>query len=126
MTEPSRRKKSVEESEAGGVPQQVGPSFDRIKPQAKATDAPTPNVTPREDDHQGKRALFSDAVQPPSVGSVALACSGCNSRSVVSYVRLAKMSVTGFHLPVPGMGYRAWLKCPACERHTWVTVSIRA
>ena len=73
-----------------------GPSFDRIKP--ANTNLPTtgPVVDAREDDVQGKRALFSGADQPPAIGSVALECSTCDRRSVVSYVRLLKMMTTGW------------------------------
>ncbi len=109
-----------------GVPRQAGPSFDRIKPPPKATDAPVSAAASREDDQQGKRALFSNAQQPPAIGSVALECSRCNRRSVISYVRLAKMTMTGFHMPLPGVGHRAYLKCPACEQRSWVTVSMKA
>ena len=100
-----------------------GPSFDRIKP--ANTNVPTtgPVVDAREDDVQGKRALFSGADQPPAIGSVALECSTCDRRSVVSYVRLLKMMTTGFFMPVPLVGQRAWVKCPACQHHAWVTVT---
>ena len=100
-----------------------GPSFDRIKP--ANTNLPTtgPVVDAREDDVQGKRALFSGADQPPAIGSVALECSTCDRRSVVSYVRLLKMMTTGFFMPVPLVGQRAWVKCPACQHHAWVTVT---
>ena len=100
-----------------------GPSFDRIKP--ANTNLPTtgPVVDAREDDVQGKRALCSGADQPPAIGSVALECSTCDRRSVVSYVRLLKMMTTGFFMPVPLVGQRAWVKCPACQHHAWVTVT---
>jgi len=100
-----------------------GPSFDRIKPANAATPATGPVVDAREDDVQGKRALFSGADQPPAIGSVALKCSTCDHRSVVSYVRLLKMMTTGFFMPIPMVGQRAWVKCPACQNHAWVTVT---
>ena len=100
-----------------------GPSFDRIKPANTTLSDPGPVVDARDDDVQGKRALFSGADQPPAIGSVALECSSCERRSVVSYVRLLKMMTTGFFMPVPLVGQRAWVKCPACQHHAWVTVT---
>lgn len=98
------------------------PRFDRIPPAtAVAPVADETVVHTRDGDVQGKRALFSGAEQPPSVGSVALECPGCSRRSVVSYVRLARMMATGFYVPV--VTSKAWVKCPACESHEWVTVS---
>lgn len=98
------------------------PSFDRIKPPKSSRSAAEQTET-RENDLQGKRALFSDADQPPNMGSVSLTCSACEARSVVSYVRLAKMWVSGFYVPVPGVSQRAWIKCPVCEQHAWLTIS---
>ena len=99
-----------------------GPNFDRIKPPKKPA-SEGGSTEARENDLQGKRALFSGAEQPPNVGSVSLTCSECEARSVVSYVRLAKMWVSGFYVPVPGVSQRAWIKCPACEHHAWLTIS---
>lgn len=82
-------------------------------------------VNAREDDHQGKRALFSGADQPPSVGSVAVDCPKCDRRSVISVVRLAKLALPGLYLPVPGSSHRAWIKCPACGERSWVSVSLK-
>jgi len=101
----------------------TGPSFDRIKPPPSATPPKGPVVDAREDDVQGKRALFSGAAQPPSWGSVALECPECSRRSVVSFVRLAKMFTAGIYLPIPGSTQRAWLKCPACKKHATLTIT---
>lgn len=97
-------------------------NFDRIRP-PKSADTSDPVTSVNEDDVQGKRALFSGADQPPAMGSVSLDCSNCNRRSVVSYVRLAKMWVSGFYVPVPGVSQRAWIKCPACNHHAWLTIT---
>ncbi len=101
----------------------AGPSFDRIKPANSASTVAGPVVAARVDDVQGKRALFSGADQPPAIGSVALECTTCKRRSVVSYVRLLKLMTTGFFMPVPLAGQRAWVKCPACHHHAWVNVT---
>lgn len=91
-------------------------SFDRIRPVSDGAGANRP-------DPQGKQALFSGADNPPSLGSVALDCDKCNRRSVVSVAKYAKLSATGVHAPVPGRGYRAWLRCPACGSRAWVRVT---
>lgn len=97
------------------------PSFDRIKPAVRTEDAEAPVVDARDDDVQGKRALFSGAEQPPAFGSVALECGNCSRRSVVSYVRLAKMMTTGFYIPV--LTQKIYAKCPACKKHAWLVVT---
>jgi hypothetical protein len=97
------------------------PSFDRIKPATTKAAEPAPIVDARIDDVQGKRALFSGAQQPPAFGSLALECTKCSGRSIVSYVRLAKMMTTGFFLPV--VTTRAWVTCPACGQHAWCDVN---
>ncbi len=97
------------------------PSFDRIKPASSKVSESAPITDARIDDVQGKRALYSGAHQPPAFGSVALECTKCSGRSVVSYVRLAKMMTTGFFVPV--VTTRAWVKCPACKDHTWCDVT---
>lgn len=101
----------------------TGPNFDRIKPANPAPPTTGPLTDAREDDVQGKRALFSGAEQPPAIGSVAIDCNTCGRRSIVSYVRLMKMVTTGFFMPLPVYGQRAWLKCPACSQHSWVMVT---
>jgi hypothetical protein len=92
-------------------------SFDRIRRDS------VPEATSGRDP-LGKQALFSGAEQPPSLGSVALDCPLCHRRTIVSVVRLAQMSLPGVHVPVPRRGYRAWVKCPACESRTWVRVTL--
>lgn len=98
------------------------PSFDRIKPVPAATPRSGPVVDANVADVQGKRALFSGANQPPSVGSVAIECGNCGRRSVVSYVRLARLW-TRVSNPALSLGtnQRAWVKCPACKQRGWVT-----
>lgn len=101
----------------------VKPNFDRIRPSVTTDDASV--AVAREDDHLGKRRLFSEADQPPTTGSVSLVCTRCEGRSVVSLLRLARLSLSGVHIGLPGVGHRAWLRCPACEEHAWVTVSMK-
>ncbi len=88
---------------------------------------PTPSDQPRRmADPQGKRSLFSDDVMPPSVGSVALHCSRCDSRSVVSVVQAAKLAMPMMYIPGPGRTDRVWMKCPSCSARSWVKVRIKS
>lgn len=100
-------------------------SFDRIRPARSETDDRPTVVSARADDHQGKRALFSGADQPPSIGSVAVDCPKCSRRSVISVMRLARLALPGVYVPVPGSAHRAWIKCPACGVRSWVSVSLK-
>jgi hypothetical protein len=75
-------------------------------------------------DPLGKQALFSEAEQPPSLGSSSVDCTKCHRRTVVSLPQLLKLSATGVHAPVPKKGYKAWLKCPACGERGWMRVKL--
>ncbi len=101
-------------------------SFDRLRPRGSGDDPRS--AAAEQPDHEGKRALFSDAVHAPAPGSVAIACSRCGRTSVVSPVRLARLSLPGLHLPVPRgrrVAWRAWLSCPECGQRSWVKLSVR-
>ena len=98
-------------------PQRPKPgSFDRIRS--------VDDARPAQADPLGKQALFSGAEQPASLGSASLDCDKCGRRTVVSLTRLARMSATGVHAPLPKKGYKAWLKCPACGERGWLKVKI--
>jgi hypothetical protein len=87
---------------------------------------PTPAAKPRRmTDPQGKRALFSDEIQPPSVGSVALHCTKCDTRSVVSVLQAARVATPLVYIPAPGRSDRVWMKCPACSSRSWVRVRVK-
>lgn len=87
---------------------------------------PTPSgAHHRRTDPQGKRALFSDEISPPSLGSVALHCEKCDCRSVVSMVQAARLAMPGVYVPVPGRTDRVWMKCPECSARSWVRVRLR-
>ena len=88
---------------------------------------PTPGDKPRRlSDPQGKRALFSDEILPPAMGSVALHCSKCDSRSIVSMVQAARLATPMMYVPTPGRTDRVWMKCPSCSARSWVRVRIKA
>jgi hypothetical protein len=76
-------------------------------------------------DADGRRALFSTAEQPPTIGTVTIACSACEERTVVSLLRAVRLAVPSLHLP--GLRPAPWslMRCPACRQLTWVSVSVR-
>jgi hypothetical protein len=76
-------------------------------------------------DADGRRALFSTAEQPPTIGTVVVACSSCHERTVVSLLRAARLAVPSLHLP--GLRPSPWsfMRCPACGRLAWVSLSLR-
>lgn len=86
---------------------------------------PTPSERPRRVDPQGKRSLFSDEIAPPAVGSVALHCTRCDARSVVSMVQAAKLALPSLYLPAPGRTDRVWMKCPSCGARSWVRIRLK-
>ena len=66
---------------------------------------PTPGHTATPDRSTGtKRALFSDEIIPPAMGSVALHCTKCDSRSVVSMVQAAKLATPMMYIPLRAHG----------------------
>lgn len=86
---------------------------------------PTPEQRNRKQDPQGKRSLFSEQEAPPALGSVALHCTKCEKRSVVSVVKAAKLAMPLLYVPTPGRVDRVWMKCPSCESRAWVKVSFK-
>lgn len=86
---------------------------------------PTPADRRRRADPQGKRSLFSDEVAPPALGSVALECSTCQVRSVVSFVQATKLALPSLYLPTPGRVDQVWMKCPACRKRNWMKVRVK-
>ena len=103
-----------------------GSSFDRVRPRRGSARVSPGLAAPA--DPQGKRALFSDEVPSPAPGSVAMDCERCGARSVVSLVRLARLSLPGLHVVVPRgrrAAWRAYVTCPECRRRSWVSLQVR-
>ncbi len=103
-------------------------TFDRVRPRtADPTDERIIIVDGevRVPDREGKRALFSTEPEPPSLGSVAMTCTRCEARSVVSWGRALRLAFPSVPAVVPGSGVRIWLKCPTCEQRSWVDLSLR-
>lgn len=104
-----------------------GGDFSRIRPARKASTDPEP-VAPH--DHEGRRALFSGGEddrpeESGSVGSVVVGCGACGAETVLTPTAALRLVVPSLHLPYLKRGHGSWMRCPACRRHTWVSVQIR-
>ncbi len=109
------------------------PGFDRLPRRESPADAngraagagSTAVSSSGPPDADGRRALFSTAEQPATIGTVTIACSSCEERTVVSLLRAARLSVPSLHLP--GLRPAPWslMRCPACHHLTWVSLSVR-
>ncbi len=84
-----------------------------------------PAVTDGPPDADGRRALFSTAEQPPTIGTVTIACSGCEERTVVSLLRAVRLALPSVHLPMVRPAPWSYMRCPACGHLEWVDLSVR-
>ncbi len=101
------------------------PSFDRVRPRTSGEpENPAADGQARVPDREGKRVLFSATPEPPSFGSVAITCTRCSSRSVVSWASALRLAFPIVPAVVPGSGVRLWLKCPTCRQRSWVELSL--
>jgi hypothetical protein len=102
------------------------PGFDRLPGRSARAAAGSATATAAAPpDADGRRALFSTAEQPPTIGTVTIACSGCEERTVVSLLRAVRLAVPSVHLPFVRPAPWSWMRCPACGRMSWVDVSVR-
>ena len=101
-------------------------SFDRVRPRnLDEKESLLDEGRLRVPDRDGKRALFSDAPEPPTFGSVAITCTKCDSRSVLSWSSALRLAFPSVPAVAPGSGVRLWLKCPSCRQRSWTEVSLR-
>ena len=101
-------------------------SFDRVRPRnLDEKESLLDEGRLRVPDREGKRALFSDAPEPPTFGSVAITCTKCDSRSVLSWSSALRLAFPSVPAVAPGSGVRLWLKCPSCSQRSWTEVSLR-
>lgn len=103
-------------------------TFDRVRPRtAHAGDERITVIDGevRVPDREGKRALFSGEPEPPSLGSIAMTCTRCDARSVVSWGAALRLAFPSVPVVVPASGVRVWMKCPTCDRRVWVDLSLR-
>ena len=93
--------------------------FDRLRPRG----GPTAGAAPLRVDPQGRQSLYSvSAGQPPAPGALTISCSSCREESAVTPRQLLMLALPSLHLPFVRRGYPSWLRCPACDRRTWVKV----
>jgi hypothetical protein len=93
--------------------------FDRLRPRSGTTAGAVP---PRVDP-QGRQSLYSvPSGRPPAPGTLTISCSSCGAESVVTPRRLLMLALPSLHLPLVRRGYPSWMRCPACDRRTWVKV----
>ena len=101
-----------------------GTDFSRIK---KPDSAGDPTIAgPR--DHEGRRALFTAEAMAPEVantGAVVISCGDCGEDTVLSAGAALRHAVPSLHLPYLKREHGSWMHCPACQKHTWVSVQIR-
>jgi hypothetical protein len=114
----------------------VSSGFDRVRPRDGAPTAATAGAR----DPLGKRALFSSGPagsdDQSSSGSVTVDCSGCGQRTVLSPVQAVRAVLPslllgievrrGGHAGRVGLGPEraAWVRCPACQRRRWSTLTL--
>ncbi|HVW81807.1 MAG TPA: hypothetical protein VHB69_12795 [Mycobacteriales bacterium] len=109
-------------------------SFDRVRPRRPSASS-SPAAPPAAVDAEGKRALFTSAadVARPGVGSALVECSRCGSRTVLGPMQALRTTLPSLHLALRfghgeevksiGIGdrdYPSYLKCPSCQRPSWV------
>ena len=94
------------------------PGFERLRPRGGTT----AGAAPLRVDPQGRQSLYSVSGQPPAPGALTIACSSCRERSVVTPRQLVLLALPSLHLPFVRRGHPSWMRCPACDRRTWVKV----
>ncbi|MGQ0846046.1 MAG: hypothetical protein ACT4QF_18125 [Sporichthyaceae bacterium] len=107
--------------------------FGRIKPPTPpASGGPIPRrrmpATGARVDRDGKEALFS--AQAPPIGGVPLgaltvSCSSCRVTTTVTLMRAVFAAIPSVHLFLLRRSYPSWMQCPACDRRTWVRLSVK-
>ncbi len=104
-----------------------GSQFDRLRPRTAAPVPANSMITEvgQPSDREGKRALFSEVSAPPTMGSVALRCDRCATRTVVSWTTALRLAFPTVPALVPGSGMRVWMKCPSCTKRSWVSISTK-
>jgi hypothetical protein len=95
--------------------------FDRVRP--RASEARTPPEA--AGDPQGTRSLFSGDPGRPAFGSVSVACSRCETTTVMGLRKAMVQSVPSLHLPIVRRRHPSLMRCPACHRLSWVRLSLR-
>ena len=92
--------------------------FDRLRPRGGRTSG----AAPLRVDPKGRQSLYSVTGQPPAPGALTISCSSCGEVSVVTPRQLVRLALPSLHLPLVRRGHPSWMRCPACDRRTWVKV----
>ena len=101
-----------------------GPAgFDRLRRRSPGTGVPT-GPPPLRVDPEGRSSLYSLSPQAPAPGAVTVTCSECGETTTVSPRRLAALALPSLHLPLLRRDHPSWMRCPACDRRTWVKIVI--
>jgi hypothetical protein len=100
--------------------------FSRIHPTDEAVATPERSAP---HDQEGRRALFSPGTALPAETTtsafVTISCGHCGEETALSAAEALRLAVPSFHVPFLKRGHGSWMRCPACRRHTWVSVQIR-
>lgn len=98
--------------------------FDRLKPRTPHSTGPT--EVDQQHDTAGKRALFSaaDADAQAAAGSVVIDCSACGETSVLTPTQALRAALPSVHLPFVKRDHPSWMRCPACQKRTWVKATV--
>lgn len=101
----------------------TGAGFDRLRRRT----AEVPRTVPVAGvDADGKRALFSTG-RPHPVPATALEiiCSRCGETTAAGARQALRALAPSLHLPLLRRDHPSFLRCPACERLSWVRLRLR-
>ncbi|WP_241251239.1 hypothetical protein [Candidatus Protofrankia californiensis] len=104
--------------------------FDRLRPRSAQPPPATleRSVTPITvgRDVHGKRVLYS-GVRPvgPVASGLDVLCSRCGQTTTIRPRGAVALLTPSVHVPLPRLRYRSLLRCPACQRITWVRIRLR-
>jgi hypothetical protein len=112
----------------GGRQRNATAGFDRLRPrqgQAAAVSAhPSSMAVGRDAD--GKRVLYSGVRPPPARrATLAVDCARCGQTSTVSLGGALRLLLPSVHLLLPRSRHPSLLRCPACQRISWVRLAVR-
>ncbi len=99
--------------------------FDRLRPRSAEPEPLDQAALSAPPDQEGRRALFSDAAPPASLGAVTISCSACGEDTVVSALQALTLAIPSLHLPLIRRDHWSWMRCPACGRRTWVGLRLQ-
>lgn len=69
---------------------------------------------------EGRDALFSTG--PRQVGTAIVECSSCLARVRCSLFDIS-VRLLSFSAWLPARRHNHWMRCPACNRHTWCSIA---